>query len=566
MKEELTRREILTRIAALGGAVPLTKAMSVLGLMQAADFAYAKKTKDPKTNPKLGRGKKVAIIGAGLSGLTAAYELSQLGFECRIFEADNRAKGRTFTVRPDGSSDSWYQELGRQPEVCNFDEVDGVGSLYFEAGAGRIPSHHRTVLNYCKKFGVKLESFIFASRANLVRSDNFNKGKPVQLRRFKHNLRGYLAEMFRTVDPTLLDAKLTGKEQATLLDELSQSFGDLNEQGVYGDNLSRAGYRPPGPGAGHQSGEYWKPFAFADLLQAKDIWEKQLFNDMRYYWQTSLMQPVGGIDNIAAAFMRQPTPSGKRVGNLISLSRKITSIKLNDKRNKVILQSQHVDQLGNHLAKERETFEADYCISTIAPSLLAKINNDFSSDFKNALNNGVSNVSACKVAWQAERFWESDKYQIYGGISWTSDTISQIWYPSTGFHNQRGILTGAYLRAGDATKFGTHSHNKRVKIAWKQGAKLHEELKPTAKNSKGQPYNNIDKAMTIAWQNMPFQDAGWYDCTAKEHKPYYNTMLKGQKGRFFMAGDAMSYMPGWMEGAITAGLMAKDNIVKKVKA
>lgn len=564
MKEQLTRREILTRIAAIGGAAPLAKAMGILGLMQATDLAYAKRSKP--TNSKFGKGKTVAIIGAGLSGLTAAYELAQLGFECRIFEADNRAKGRTFTVRPDGSPDSWYQEVGRKPEVCNFDEVDGVGSLYFEAGAGRIPSHHRTVLNYCKKFGVKLESFIFASRANLVRSDNFNSGDPVQLRRFKHNLRGYLAEMFRTVDPSLLDQKLTGDEYTALLDELSQSFGDLNDQGVYGDKLSRAGYQPPGPGAGHQAGEPWKPFAFADLLRAKDIWNNQLFNDMRYYWQTSLMQPVGGIDNIAAAFMRQPTPSGKRVGNLISLSRKVTSIKVNEKRNKVILTSQHVDQLGNHLAKETETFEADFCVCAIAPSLLSKIDNDFASDFNSALVKGVTNVSACKVAWQSDRFWESDKYQIYGGISWTSDTISQIWYPSTGFHNKRGILTGAYLRSTDATKFGSLDHDQRVRLAWKQGSKLHKELNPKSKNAQGKPYNNVRKAMTIAWQNMPFQDAGWYDCTAEEHKPYYDQMLKGQKGRFFMAGDAMSHMPGWMEGAITAGLMAKDNIVKKVKS
>jgi len=244
--------------------------------------------------------------------------LSQLGFECHIFEADKRAKGRTFTVRPDSGPDSFYQEVGREREVCTFDEIDGKGSLYFEARAGRIPSHHRTVLHYCREFNVPLESYIFASRENLVRSDDFNNGEPVPLRRFKHNLRGYLAEMFRTADSGRLDGALSAPERQQLMDELSRSFGQLDEDFVY-RGAKRAGFQPPGPGAGNQHGEYWKPFAFSDLLQGKSIWEEPLYNDMYINWQTSLMQPKGGIDNIAASALRQPAGNGKHVGNLVRL-------------------------------------------------------------------------------------------------------------------------------------------------------------------------------------------------------------------------------------------------------
>ena len=42
--------------------------------------------------------KKIAVIGAGLSGLTAAYRLKQLGIEVDVFEATNRVGGRVFTV------------------------------------------------------------------------------------------------------------------------------------------------------------------------------------------------------------------------------------------------------------------------------------------------------------------------------------------------------------------------------------------------------------------------------------------------------------------------------------
>ena len=48
----------------------------------------------------LGRGLKVAVIGAGVSGLTTAYELLQGGFDVTIFEGQKRFGGRSLTVRP----------------------------------------------------------------------------------------------------------------------------------------------------------------------------------------------------------------------------------------------------------------------------------------------------------------------------------------------------------------------------------------------------------------------------------------------------------------------------------
>jgi len=557
MKTPITRREVLQRLAILGGSMPLMQALSVLGLSQQATPALAKLADEIEINPNLGAGKKVAIIGAGLSGLTAAYELSRRGFECHIFEADKRAKGRAFTVRPDGSNDSWYQEVGRKPEICTFDEIDGAGSLYFEAGAGRIPSHHRTTLNYCKKFQVELQTYIFASRANLVRSDDFNQGKPVQMRRFKHNLRGYLAEMLRTADSARLDTQMSAEEQEQLLDKFSQAFGKLNAKFVY-QAEKRAGYQANTIGAGNQAGEPWQPFAFADLLRAEKIWRKQVFNDMSYYWQPTLLQPVAGIDKIATAFMRQPARAGMRIGNLISLQRQVVEIKLQP--NTVHILHQQTDSSGNKLPQTQENFVADFCIATITPSLLHKIENNFTNDFQKALLYGVTNVPAGKVAWQADRFWEADKYQIYGGISWTSDDINQIWYPSTGFHNQRGILIGAYYRGFPESTlgFGNLERATRIKHALSEGIKLHPELDPSYK------YNDLSKAMTIAWQDLPFQDNGWVKYTAEQRQTGYQIMLAGQQNKFFMAGDAMSYMPGWIEGAISAGLLATENILQQL--
>jgi monoamine oxidase len=102
----------------------------------------------------------------------------------------------------------------------------------------------------------------------------------------------------------------------------------------------------------------------------------------------------------------------------------------------------------------------------------------------------------CKLGWQAnERFWESDKNQIYGGISYTDDPITQMWYPSYDYFTKNGTLTGVYNYDDDAKAFGKMSLEERI-ITARQGAiKLHPEFADTR-------LVPSDKAISIAWQNI----------------------------------------------------------------
>lgn len=51
---------------------------------------------------------KIAVIGAGLSGLTVAYRLKKAGYNADVYEARNRVGGRVFTVNINNST----EELG----------------------------------------------------------------------------------------------------------------------------------------------------------------------------------------------------------------------------------------------------------------------------------------------------------------------------------------------------------------------------------------------------------------------------------------------------------------------
>ncbi|HKE87425.1 MAG TPA: flavin monoamine oxidase family protein [Vicinamibacterales bacterium] len=83
-----------------------------------------------------GARKRVIVIGAGLAGLCAAYELIALGHDVTVLEAQDRPGGRVHTLRSPFS--------------------DG---LYAEAGASRIPTSHDLTLAYARLFDLPLEPF-----------------------------------------------------------------------------------------------------------------------------------------------------------------------------------------------------------------------------------------------------------------------------------------------------------------------------------------------------------------------------------------------------------------------
>lgn len=95
-----------------------------------------------------GAPKKVIVVGAGLAGLAAGYELTQAGHDVTILEARNRPGGRVETLREFFS--------------------DG---LHAEAGALFIPNNHDLTLRYTNLFKLALEPStpVFEARLFYVR-------------------------------------------------------------------------------------------------------------------------------------------------------------------------------------------------------------------------------------------------------------------------------------------------------------------------------------------------------------------------------------------------------------
>lgn len=135
-------RASVTTLASLGGAgllnipqTPVAQATSLVG-------------RSGRVAPR------IAIVGAGIAGLNAAYTLQQAGYYADIYEASQRTGGRIFSVQ------------------------DRLGpGLTTEFGGEFIDSNHTEMLALVQDFGLELADFQGPSEADLIPETYFFGGQ-----------------------------------------------------------------------------------------------------------------------------------------------------------------------------------------------------------------------------------------------------------------------------------------------------------------------------------------------------------------------------------------------------
>jgi monoamine oxidase len=529
---EWTRRHFLGLVARAGGAAAVYETMTALGLIN-VPVAWS----GPPQLPR-GRRRNIVVLGSGIGGLTVSYLLSQAGHRVRILEAQDRGGGRSLTARRGTVVDEETEEQGWTRQVCDFDD-----GLYVNLGPGRIPHHHRRVLHYCAELGVPLEVFVMGNAASLFQTDKAFQGQPQVRRRIAHDARGYLAELLsKAVNQSALYDVLDAEDQERLLD-LLRSFGALGTAGCDGRPCApqeycgslRAGLREDptvqkGPCAGGP------PLELSELLRS-EFWLNSFYNPVEYDWQATLFQPVGGMDQIVAGFLRALRG---RVLIQYAAQVKAISIRPHDVR---------VTYLDSRSGLEQQ-IEADACISNIPLPLLRGIlaggESNVSAEFRDAVA-AMDFNPGCKVGWQANRrFWELDD-QIYGGMSFIDHPIIQMWYPSNDYSSKKGAIVGAYTFGEVARAMGEMSLVERLALTREGGEKLHPQI---ADPTIVPPVLGI----SVAWQNVPWQRGafpGWTDTQA--HRQAYQRLLapdQPDNPRLWLVGDQVGSLGAWQEGAM----------------
>jgi monoamine oxidase len=499
----LTRRALLEGIGTVGGAGAVYLAMEAMGLAiptpaGAENFGL---------QPASGHGRSVVILGAGIAGLVSAYELRRAGYQVTVIEARDRIGGRAWTLR----RGTTIEQMGRPDQHVDFDS-----GLYMNPGPARLPTSHRVILGYARRFGVRLETFV-----NVNRSAGWDFGGKVHPeRRMVEDLRGRFAELLaKAIDLHALDQQVP-KGELEMIRQILVPYGSLDPKGAYVPQGS-SGFAVEGGGYAQQPVPL-PPLTFKELTPSRAIGLPYLFEHISDM-QATMLQPVGGMDRIAHAIYGQVKPS-------VRLNSPVTAIR----------------RIGNRVRIEhgpgKQVTEADYCVCTLGANLLERIPSDFSPAKKAALK-GVLYLPSVKVGFESPRFWETDD-NIYGGLAWTDRANENVIYPSHDYGAPKGVLVAAYVAGwtnqDNPQKFAAYSDAERLRVSRESVEALHPGRSKL-----------LSKGVSVGWGLVPYSEgvgALWNDGPGAGRGPQYAELLKPE-GPIVFAGEHLSYQGLWQEGA-----------------
>lgn len=516
----LTRREFIWRLGRAGGAA--------MGALLALDLLARDQGGKLKLDGRAPATKnKVVVLGAGLAGLCAAYELRKLGYHVTVLEARRRVGGRCWTVRG-GDAET---EIGREPQTCRFD-----AGHHLNAGPMRIAHHHATTLAYCRELGVALTAFTNVNAAAFVH--RAGRGR-MRWREVQADLRGYTTELLaKVIQQDQLDLPLSADDRERLLAYLRAEgnldaalryprSGDTSEDPTYPEH--RRGYERR-PGAAGERGVPTAPLDLEALI--KSGFGAFAAPDADFNQQPTMLTPVGGMDRI-------PEALAARLAGALQLGAPVREIRRTSAGGVRVVYG----DAANPRAQPRE-IAADFCVCALPPPLLVRLPADFSPATQSALA-ATLGAPAGKIGLQFKRrFWEEDD-EIYGGLTRTDQPIRQIVYPPEGWGGKKGVLIG-YYHFGEAKQaLDDQPATERERIALAQGAEIHPQYRAEFENS-----------FSVAWHLVPHSEMAWARWDSGDAFERCLKTLGAADGPFYFAGDWLSYLNSWQAGAFASAQRA----------
>jgi monoamine oxidase len=469
--------------------------------MQQASGMRSYEPLPPATAPKT-----VLVVGAGMAGLTCAYELAQAGHRVTVLEARERPGGRVWTLRAP--------------------LTDG---LLAEVGATFLPDNHPLPLHYAAAFGLSLVPLPATGRRPRYRVGDVNvpegSGPPASW-------------------PVPLNSDECGLEPFALL---ARTVAAVVEQ--------QGGWPAPtgSPGA-------WEPFdhlSLAELLRRQGLSEGartlvqltllgnfgegiESISALAAVRQVALQRGrtrsfaiVGGNDRLAQAFV-------DRLGGRVRLGTRVLG--LTQDAGGVVVRTCTAGADG----RAGESLEqADRVVLAVPTLVLARL----------AVSPGWGEVRAAALRRQRwtpatrvfltvrRRFWPPDRSVMLAA----SDRPTVRWVIGPAPAGERDVLT-AYVMGAAARELASLTPEGQAAWARAEAARVYPEWTEAGSA----------EAVSHCWDQDPFAGGG-YPWPALGDDSLAD-ILAVPEGRLHFAGDQTTHNFGWIQGAMESGLRAAHEV------
>ena len=444
--------------------------------------------------------KRIIVIGAGLAGLSCAYELDQAGYNVLLIEASSRPGGRVNTYRETFSD-----------------------NLYSEMGAEYVDSSDTHVHEYCNRFGLKVMPakqydgvYVKGQRMSIK---GLQSGR--DLLPFKGASEGKLfGQEAQYIQKwiELVNKKGISSPEVQALDNKSVEE-ILKEGGATKDIIDLYTYA-------NATEETALPSKMSALQMVLSNTRTSSFSE-----NTVEGRIFGGNDQL-------PKTLAKKLGKKIIYNRPLQRLDHDSKG--VTLSIKENQRLVKISAKK--------CVLAIPATILKdiEISPGFSPEKTNCINNQQYG-HAMKIAMQyGKRFWD-DKNSI-GQRVFTDTPLRRVFHFSIDQPGPRGILL-SFTSGEDAIKLGRLDNNRRLEAA-----------RRACTNIWAQTANFWEKGIVKYWNEDPWVKAS-YSFAGVGQKGFRETLAKPE-GSVYFAGEHTAIQRASMNGAIESGLRAAEEIKK----
>lgn len=495
------------------------------------------------------RGKKIGIIGGGLAGMAAAYELRKLGAEITIFDASkDRIGGRVYT---------WY-----------FNKTSGC---FGELGAMRIPVSHETTWHYINLFGLNTIPLTSPQDNNFIYVHN------TRIRRYQ-SVEDYLYPLYnpaprKRITPwqDLLSYAIRYaylRLPPPVRSELIRILPEYSPEALKLMNISlRENFEALGlsQGAINMISAVTPENGALLHISYDEIAHEAYTMDYR-----NLYRIDGGNINLPYAFYNsfftvnvpgyENIPKSMLGSVCFRQGHCVTGIYKSGYRSKVVVKY----SISGNGRENADIFDFLICAIPYSRLRLVEIRPYFSNIKMQAILE-LNYIDAFKCLFLCNRrFWEkqADYGRIIGGISFTDLPIQSIIYPNDHIicpassacpHNEPGVLTFYNLNK-NSVRLGGLNEQSRFEAISRNAEEVH-----------GLPRGYINSAIegvkAMHW-NAASNYLGALVCTLPGQKPLFSYAMRQPEynNRVFFAGEHVSTKHGWIQGALYSGKYAANQL------